>query len=170
MADFHQLLDGIRQNVPEIVEDWTKVCGEEPWMHLPGDLRTDELPVLVRSVAEVALRGAFDEHVCREKLYAAARHGERRHAQGFQESVLFREFYLLRQAIWRYLMEHHHGATGEAFEAILRMDFAVSLAAKAAIRGYYRAVYERKGRWPAVIDEMVDEWTIPAPADATPPT
>lgn len=163
MSVLHEIRDGIRGNTEAILQQFDAVIEQEPWIHLPRGYRFNFLEELIQLVAELALSSGADQEVCRRMLHAAARHGESRLKQAFPDAVVYQEFYLLRQAIWSYIRRYHDGGTQLAFEAIVRIDTALSLAAKASLRGFHRPVFEQRGTWPQTLDDLAAEWE-PLPA------
>ena len=154
-----EIREGVVNNVETILSHFRAATQEDPWIRLPQEYHANNLHTVVVAVAELALRpseGAPER--CRSMLHAAAEHGEERLREGFDDSLLFRELYLLRTAIWHYVHQHPAGSSAEGFEAILRIDGALTLAVRASVRGFHRPTYETRGEWPHVIDGMECEW------------
>ncbi|HEV2149359.1 MAG TPA: hypothetical protein VGR37_18295 [Longimicrobiaceae bacterium] len=164
MSALDEIRTGIQENIPAILGRFhTVVRDEDPWMLLPEARRTDHFGELILHVTEVALGEGRREERVRQMLHTAARHGEERLADGFPEALVFREHYLLRQALWSYVREMHDGDSPLAFEAVARIDTSLSLSTKASLRGFHRPTYEAQGRWPECIDALVSDWrTLPS--------
>ena len=164
MSTLDEIRIRIQEHIPEILGRFqTVVETEEPWLLQPASQRTDHFGELILHVSEVALREACEEERIRQMLHTAARHGEERLANGFPEALVFREHYLLRQALWEHIRDEHDGGDPTSFEAVVRIDTALSVSTKASLRGFHRPTYEAQGRWPECIDDLVSEWrTLPA--------
>ena len=120
--------DDIHQNVDTILETFREQTRTDPWIKLPEGYRADCLHEVIRCVASLALSSPDDEELegrRQEMLRAAARHGEERLRQGFPDSILFHEIYLLRNGMWRFINDRH-GIDRVAVEAIGHRQRAVT--------------------------------------------
>lgn len=166
MQTFAEIAESITEHVPRVLEQFGTVTRQEPWIHLPQGYRANYLGDVISLSTTLALQSPHDEELCRQLLHRAADHGQTRLGQGLSDSVLFQELYLARESLWTYVMDQH-GAEGGGLvsEAIIRIDMALSLAAKAALRGYHRPAFEERGTWPGVIDQLCGEWRPPPTLD-----
>lgn len=158
MTDLETLVpvcDDLKAHVPEIVQEWEGITQEEPWTSLPKAHRIDELPAVAIGLFDAALCEPADPEAHRQKVLAAVSHGEQRREHGLPDAVLLTEFYLLREAIWRYLKRTKAAAVAD--HAILRIDNAIMLATRAALVGYHRGEYESRQRWPLAVDRLIAE-------------
>jgi hypothetical protein len=146
----------IHQDIAEIVDRWVHAAEEEPWFSTPREEMIDELPVVIRRLADVALLKPDSEAFHREKVRAAARHGEERRTQGFPTEVIFREYHFLRVALWRYLNERVQDDHSR-LEAITRIDMAISIASRASLYGHHRPELEQAGDWPERVEQLSAE-------------
>jgi hypothetical protein len=147
------LRDDIKAHVDEILQTWTQIAVAEPWMSLPSHHRLDALPTVTVALADAALtpgHGRADRY--RQFVRAAADHGATRRQQGFDRELLFTEQYLLREAIWQFLARDH---PDDAADAVLRLDAAVTVGTRASLVGFHRVEFTEKGRWPAILEEVV---------------
>jgi len=159
MHVFNELQEGIAGSAREILGHLDEVTEEDPWIHLPRDYSINHLADVVEPMTTLALTRSGDRELCRRMLHIAAAHGEKRLEQGYPDSLIFQEFPMLRQSIWRYIRRFHDDNTGaHAFEAMVRIDAALALATKASLRGFHRPTFEARGRWPDTIDELATEW------------
>lgn len=154
-TDLSPVCEDLKAHVPEIVTEWEAITHEEPWTSLPKAHRIDELPAVAIGLFEAALCIPADPEAHRQKVLAAVSHGEQRRAHGLPDAVLLTEFYLLREAIWRYLKRTKEAMTADV--AILRIDNAIMLATRAALVGYHRCEYEKRERWPLAVDRLIAE-------------
>ncbi len=147
--------EDLKAHVPEIVKEWESITHEEPWTSLPKAHRIDELPAVAIGLFDAALCVPADPGAHRQKVLAAVLHGEQRREHGLPDAVLLTEFYLLREAIWRYLKRTKPASVAD--HAILRIDNAIMLATRAALVGYHRHEYEKRERWPLAVDRLIAE-------------
>lgn len=151
----------LTEHIPEILQRFNAGTEAEPWTRLPPDHRVVFLGELIALVSDLALQDPADEELCRTMLRTAARHGEARREQAIPDTLLLAEFGILREVIASHL-QTHHGHTGRsATEALIRLDMALSLAARSALRGYHRPGFEERGAWPRVRNDLVHEWRPP---------
>lgn len=143
-----------------IVSEWQLIADSEPWHALPSGLDFDHLPGMIRALAGAALCTEFDRGVCRRLVDLAAEHGHHRAQEGFSESLLFREYHLLRRALWSRIRQDH-GESRTVYYAAMRLDAVMSLATESALHGLNRESIERRGEWPEVLDRLLDEWPLP---------
>ena len=162
--DLLALCESMKSNAEEttarILERWQEIGEAEPWHALPRGLDHDHLPILIRSLAGAALCTEFDRELCRNMVHDSAEHGEHRVEEGLDEALLYREYHLLRRALWQQ-MKKDHGENAQVYYATMRIDALISLANSAALHGMNRHRLEREGRWPQVLDELLDEWPLP---------
>lgn len=158
------LCDSLKDNADEVATDivarWDEIAKGEPWHALPAGLDNDHLPDLVRSLADAALCTEFDQALCRAMVQDSAVHGKHRAEEGMSDTLLYREYHLLRRALWQQMKEHH-GETSTVYYATMRIDALVSLANSAALYGMNWEALEEDGRWPHVLDELLQEWPLP---------
>lgn len=143
----------------EVTLHWKTHAMAEPWFTFPEEIDFDHLPELIASLADVALALGRDAETCRRNLWAAVRHGEERRKDGFHEELIFREYDLLRRALWRYIRDTQ-GVNQPATNVILAVDTAISVAASASLRGFHRDAFLAGGRWPAVVEELLERWPV----------
>lgn len=163
-VDLQSLCDDLTANAGElagtIVDRWDVIAESEPWQALPPGLDHDHLPELIESLAGAALCTEFDRDLCRKVVHYSAVHGRHRGEEGLTDTLLYREYHLLRRALWQRLKDDH-GETAAVFYATMRMDALISLANSAALYGLNWAALDEAGRWPHVLDELLDEWPLP---------
>ena len=143
-----------------IVEHWGTITESEPWHALPEDLDHDHLPDLIRALAGAALCTEFDRELCGEVVDVSAKHGRHRADEGFDDALIYREYHLLRRALWDHL-KSEHGENATVFYATMRLDALVSLANAASLHGLNRDRLDADGRWPAALEELLADWPLP---------
>ncbi len=122
----------------------------------PHAIRPDGLSKLVRLLGEAAReREQGRDGVGRQLVRTAMDHGRERARDGFSDDLLFREYYLLRRALWQSLRQLN---PGEAADTILRIDAEITMASAASLHGLHasgsrdcdEALVDRiASRWPA---------------------
>ncbi len=144
----------------DIIDRWDGISVSEPWLELPEQLNHDHLPELVLRLGAASLCTDFDRDLCREVMHTAAKHGERRRTEGYGESLVHREYHLLRRTLAERI-KREYGETSTVFLAMMRMDALTTLAIAAALHGFHRSDLAERGVWPDVIDRLLDEWPLP---------
>src|SRR5688500_13455687 len=89
----------------EVVRAFNSATARPPWSRLPEEERINYLRQLVRPLINLATTDTQNAHLCRRGLLIAARHGQRRHEQGFSEEILLQDFDVFGRAILALLAE-----------------------------------------------------------------
>lgn len=153
-GDYPSLCELLKTRTGEILAEWEQLCCAAPWDALPENHRLDALPGVLAAAIEAASK--TNARNCRTAVvHAAIKHGQDRRSQGFELQVLFTEFYFLREAIWRTLRKMADASL--AYEAVLPIDHALSVATRATVAGYHRQEFEQQGRWAEKVDALADE-------------
>jgi hypothetical protein len=139
------LLQRLADRADLVVEAWDRLSDTEPWRGLPPAHRIDALPKLVRGLVSMALAEVGAEERARAGLGPAFEHGEQRRRLGFPDDVLFREYQILRDALWKVVQAN--ARQEEAHQAILCLDAAITVATRASLLGYHRPEIDASGRW-----------------------
>lgn len=156
---FQDVCRAIHRDTDEIIERWLEAAKEEPWFSMPREKMVDALPYVIGRLVDVALLAPGDEQLHREKVLAAARHGEERREQGIPTESIFREYHFLRVSLWRYL-ESLLDEDRTRLEAITRIDLAISIACRASLYGYHRQELEESGDWPRRVEHLASESSL----------
>lgn len=167
MATFQKIAREVKENAPQILALFDEVTQEEPWIHLPQGYKTETLAGIIRHVVDLSLLDPGNPERCRTLLYTGAHHGRTRQTQAFSDTFLLQEMYLLRQSIWAFVRRCDAAHTPLTFEAILRIDMALSLTTKAALRGYHHDHFESRGQWPGTLEDLTSDWRAPPPVQGT---
>lgn len=144
----------------QVVGRWSTIGANEPWLSLPEDLDQDHLPDLIRRMVVASLCTDFERERCRDLIASAASHGEHRARQGFEENLIYREYHLLRRALWNRLKDGYGEGAG-AYYASMRLDTISTIATAGALHGMHREELEAQGRWPGILEEIMTEWPLP---------
>ena len=149
----------LKAHLAEVLVEWHAITGEQPWLSMPAEVRIDHLPELIRELSDAALRAPADRAARLRALSTAVAHGEDRRLRGFSDNLLFTEYYLLREAVWRYIRQLW--PLEEAGPAIMRIDSAITLASRAALYGYHsRELRELGHSMPDLLTDLLQQWPV----------
>ena len=149
--------DELKAHLAEVLVEWHAITGEQPWLSMPAEARIDHLPELIRDLIDASLGDPVDEAARLRTLTAAARHGEDRRIHGFPDGLIFIEYVLLREALWRFIRQF--APPEEAGPAIMRMDSDMTVASRAALFGYHARELDERGRtMPELLAELDRQW------------
>lgn len=147
---------------------------EEAWLTPPDAVVLDSLPELLAGLFAALSTAGGDTTAWRELVDRAAQHGASRREQGHSEEILFGEYHLLREAIWRHLRRYADegtpdatagaatrerrppGAEAPAIAAVHRVDHGLTIATRASLLGFHRGELVASGRWSERIAELID--------------
>lgn len=164
MASSRDLIAEVGERIPDILSDWQTLTGVHPWLQLPEDLDLDHLPELVHALIDTCAMQGEDGDPKRRVVEAGLLHGKHRSGQSYPDHLLFREYHLLREAIWRG-MHRRHPHERETISAISRIDAAITVATRASLQGYHRGTWDDD-----VVEKLVREsvWPEEAPRASAP--
>ena len=147
----------LKSHLAEVLVEWHAITCEQPWLSMPAEVRIDHLPELIRELSDAALRTPVDLRSRLRALSAATAHGEDRRLHGFSDGLLFTEYYLLREALWRHIRQLW--PLEDAGPAIMRIDLALTLASRAALYGYHAPELRELGHdLPDLITDLLQQW------------
>lgn len=151
----------LRKSQDEIIGLWEERIDREPWLRLSRDARIDHLPELLEGLADAVLCVPDEEGARRRLLVMAVRHGGHRADDGFDDTVLYEEYHILRECIW-HVIERHHPGSSLAVVAISRIDMAITNSTTASLHGFHQAddEDERVGR---IVHRLLHERIWPPP-------
>jgi hypothetical protein len=149
--------DEVKAHLPEILVEWHAITSENPWLSMPADARVDHLPDLINALNDAALCLPSDSTARLRLFTAAAAHGKDRRIHDFPDKLLLTEYYLLREAVWRYI--RRVAPPDEAGFAIMLIDSAITLASRASLYGYHESELEALGHsMPDLLTELIQQW------------
>src|SRR3712207_1473331 len=125
----------ILESVDEIIGNWITLQLHEPWVSLPLPDLVDHLPAVIAAMVHASLSEPESLERHRVKVAAAAEHGRQRRESGFDDDVVFQEYYGIRNALWKLIRPSFPGWRGA--EAMLRLDTAISVALRASLVGFH---------------------------------
>lgn len=159
MRSSRDLIVEVGERIPDILSDWLTLTGTHPWLQLPDELDLDHLPDLVHALIDTCVGRDRDGDPKRRVVEAGLMHGQHRARQDYPDHLLFREYHLLREAIWRG-MHRRHPQERQTVSAISRIDAAITVATRASLQGYHRKTWDDE-----VVEKLVREsvWPEEAP-------
>lgn len=150
-----QIGEHLRANADVVLARWNDLVKEEPWFSLPREHRLSNLTAVVEALIDNLMHEPGAGESIRNAVNAGAAHGSNRRKQGIPETLIPIEFHLLRQAIWRYVNDTL-SPSDATYNAILRIDRAITMTLNAAMWGYYREEIEAHEGWDAALEKLVD--------------
>ena len=156
MSDRPPLFTRLDASVSKIVDEYQRLTDVPPWNQLCEKDWRDHLPPLLHALLTASLIDERDHPSKEATVELAAIHGATRRKQGFTPDLVLQEYYLMRNATWKFINTDatHH----DAVASIIRLDAAISIATLACLAGFHRDSYEKAGKWPAVLKKMVTDW------------
>lgn len=156
--DTTSLLHALRASIPDIMARWQVTVDSEPGLAGAATLDVDSLPELL-DTALTLLGDPTGAPAERRHLVAwGVKHGRDRILQGVPDELIFKEFYVLRRAVWDVLRDLE-GCAEAASRIITHVDGVLAVASRASLRGYYHEHFEAGGK--DVVDGLVEEGPWP---------
>lgn len=123
---------------------WLRLVDRTPWSHVPDEQRLDGIPAVLAAIGHCLQRGPVSNPEARLRIAEpAAAHGRTRAVQHVSFDVIPTEYSLLRLAIWSMLKDELSADEQLAF--FNQIDYALSVATRAAMLGYYADQLPRDG-------------------------
>jgi hypothetical protein len=144
----------------ELLDEWWKALGSDAVALRQAGSRSEPMAQVVDALLADLQRELRDPMIAPESVFAAAVHGTSRRAQAIGLELVLREFDALRYAANNVL--RHHSAAQAHRELVGRLDFVITTASLASLRGYHRDEFDTLGQWPATLDDLLraeDPWT-----------
>ncbi len=153
------VLDLLVQHRDDLIEAWRIGLGPDAAILRRSDACTEPMAHVVDALLADLARHSREPMIAPESVFAAAVHGTSRRTQGINLDLVLREFDVLRQAtstvLRRLLPTHAHP------ELIGHLDFVITTASLASLRGYHRDEFDALGQWPSTLDDLLraeDPW------------
>lgn len=125
----------LKEHLPEIMVEWSVIAADEPWVALPEGERIDGLPQVLESLITVALFDPLRTEAHEKLVHVAGLHGIQRRDTAQPGDVIFREYYLLRNAIWSVLSRESRDP--DVYDAMIHLDAAINTALRASLFGFH---------------------------------
>lgn len=161
----HSLVDMLVRNRDELLEEWRRGLGPDATTLRRTGSRTEPMAHVIDALLADLERESRDPMIAPESVFAAAVHGTSRRMQAIGLDLVLREFDVLRHAANAVLRRHAPSQSHRELTA--RLDFVITTASLASLRGYHRDEFDALGQWPSTLDDLLraeDPWSDPRPA------
>jgi hypothetical protein len=149
----------------ELLDEWRRGLGPDAIALRRTDSCTEPMGHVVDALLADLGRESREKMIAPESVFAAAVHGTSRRLQGIGLELVLREFDVLRTATGAVL--RRLAPSQPHRELIGRLDFVITTASLASLRGYHRDEFDALGQWPSTLDDLLraeDPWRDPMPS------
>jgi hypothetical protein len=143
----------------ELMDDWRRGLGPDAAALRCAEPLTEPMTHVVDALLADLQRESRDPMIAPETVFAAAVHGTSRRMQAIGLELVLREFDVLRHAANNVLRRHSPAQVHR--ELVGRLDFVITTASLASLRGYHRDEFDALGQWPSTLDDLLraeDPW------------
>jgi hypothetical protein len=158
----HSLVEMLLRHRHELLDEWRRGLGPDAVALRRADAHTEPMVHVVDALLADLERDTGEPILAPESVFAAAVHGTSRRLQGIGMDLVLREFDVLRHATNAVLRRHSPEQTHR--ELVGRLDFVITTASLASMRGYHRDEFDALGQWPSTLDDLLraeDPWAQP---------
>lgn len=147
------ILDLLVKHRHHLIDVWRIGLGPDAAVLMRSDACTEPMAHVVNALLSDLLRQSREPMIAPESVFAAAVHGTSRRTQGIGLDLVLREFDVLRQATSTMLRRLSPSQTHP--ELVGRLDFVITTASLASLRGYHRDEFDALGQWPSTLDDLL---------------
>jgi hypothetical protein len=143
----------------QLLFEWRRGLGPDAAVLQPADSQCEPMMHVIDALLADLERDSRDPMIAPESVFAAAVHGTSRRMQAISLDLVLREFDVLRHAANTVL--RRHAASRDHRELVGRLDFVITTASLASLRGYHRDEFDALGQWPSTLDDLLraeDPW------------
>ena len=147
------------QHRDDLIEAWRAGLGPDATVLRRTVACTEPMAHVVDALLADLTRQSREPMIAPESVFAAAVHGTSRRTQGIGLDLVLREFDVLRQATSTILRRLSPSQAHP--ELVGRLDFVITTASLASLRGYHRDEFDALGQWPSTLDDLLraeDPW------------
>jgi len=158
----HSLVEMLVRHRTELMDEWWRGLGPDAVVLRRSDSRTEPMTHVVDALLADLQRESRDPMIAPESVFAAAVHGTSRRMQAIGLELVLREFDVLRHAANNVLQRHSPAQAHRELGG--RLDFVITTASLASLRGYHRDEFDALGQWPSTLDDLLraeDPWADP---------
>ena len=155
----HSLVEMLVRHRDELLDEWRRGLGPDAATLRRGDACTEPMSHVVDALLADLERAAREPMIAPESVFAAAVHGSSRRMQAVSLDLVLREFDVLRHATNVVLRRLSPSQSHR--ELVGRLDFVITTASLASLRGYHRDEFDALGQWPSTLDDLLraeDPW------------
>lgn len=164
MPEVGRVCRTLSASVPAItertMEQWKAMARQEPWVDMPSEVDHDHLPHTIASLLDACSKVRLDDEALRRGVDNAAKHGEHRAQQGFDEGLIFREYRVLRNVLEDHLRQVEPDPNLRA-RALIRLDAGITALSGASLRGLHKQALEADGKWSGLLERYIEELELP---------
>jgi len=153
------LMDRLLQRRDDVLDGWRRGLGPDAALLRRSSDGSDPMLHVVDALLADLERSTGDPMIAPETVFAAAVHGSTRRLQAIGMDVVLHEFDVLRHAMNAVLRAI--SPTPAPPELVARLDFVVTTASLASLRGYHRDEFDALGQWPSTLNDLLraeDPW------------
>lgn len=156
----HSLVDMLVRHRDLLFQEWRSALVPADADALRrGGASCDPMAHVVDALLADLARDVRDPMIAPESVFAAAVHGTSRRMQGIGLELVLREFDVLRHVANHVL--RRVSPSQPCRELVGRLDFVITTASLASLRGYHRDEFDALGQWPSTLDDLLraeDPW------------
>jgi hypothetical protein len=160
------LIDALRRHRAEVLARWRESLDPDGSVLRHPSEATEPMAHVVDALFADLQRPAAEPMIAPETVFASAVHGSSRRQQGIGMDLVLREFDTLRHVMNAVLRGLSSAAPSELAS---RLDFAITTASLASLRGYHRDEFDALGQWPSTLDDLLraeNPWAVAGVAPA----
>lgn len=154
------LVDMLVRHRGLLLDEWRRQIGPDLERLRQGAGRGEPMVHVVDALLADLEREVREPMIAPESVFAAAVHGTSRRMQGIGLESVLHEFDVLRHVANHVL--RRISPTQPHRELVGRLDFVITTASLASLRGYHRDEFDALGQWPSTLDDLLraeDPWS-----------
>jgi hypothetical protein len=155
----HSLIEMLVRHREELLDEWRRGLGPDAASLRRTDVRTEPMTHVIDALLADLERESREPMIAPESVFAAAVHGTSRRMQAIGLELVLREFDVLRHST--NLVLRRLCPSPPPRELVGRLDFVITTASLASLRGYHRDEFDALGQWPSTLDDLLraeDPW------------
>lgn len=153
------LVDMLVRHRDLLLDEWRRHLGHDAEAQRRTDDHGEPMVHVVDALLADLERDVREPMIAPESVFAAAVHGASRRMQGIGLESVLREFDVLRHVANHVL--RRISPTQPHRELVGRLDFVITTASLASLRGYHRDEFDALGQWPSTLNDLLraeDPW------------
>ena len=155
----HSLVDMLVRHRDLLLDEWRRGLGPDADALQQAGGRCEPMTHVVDALLADLEREVREPMIAPESVFAAAVHGTSRRMQAIGLELVLREFDVLRH-VTNYVLRRISPSQPHR-ELVGRLDFMITTASLASLRGYHRDEFDALGQWPSTLDDLLraeDPW------------
>lgn len=155
----HSLIDMLVRHRDVLLDEWRRGLGPDADALRRASDRSEPMAHVVDALLADLVREVREPMIAPESVFAAAVHGTSRRMQAIGLELVLREFDVLRHVANHVLRRISPSQPHR--ELVGRLDFMITTASLASLRGYHRDEFDALGQWPSTLDDLLraeDPW------------